>query len=269
MPDCSFIDPLVTPYVDGELAAGDRQAVDEHLRACPPCRARVVIERAVRGLMRARRAALRCDQAPAALRATCASLKGSTGSHGSEGSAWWDRAVATFRTFRTSRTRTVVSSLALAATLVLVVVAAFLYQLTGRSTRVMAAELTADHVKCFLLHRSGATADSKGSVERSLAAAFEWNARLPEQADRAGLQLVGERTCLYAQGRVAHIMYEHDGHPVSVFMLPNAVREDDLVETLGHRAAVWSVGGRTFVLVASEPKADLERMASFIRAGLQ
>ena len=34
MPDCTSIDPLVTPYVDGELSAAERTCVDEHLRRC-------------------------------------------------------------------------------------------------------------------------------------------------------------------------------------------------------------------------------------------
>ena len=39
-------------------------------------------------------------------------------------------------------------------------------------------------------------------------------------------------------------------------------------DTLGHEAAVWSVGNRTFVLIAREPKVDFERMALFVRTGL-
>jgi len=79
---------------------------------------------------------------------------------------------------------------------------------------------------------------------------------------------VGERTCLYGQGRVAHIMYRHEGRPVSLFMLPNDTRKEQVLDTLGHGAAVWSVGNRTFVLIAREPKADFERMALFVRTGL-
>jgi hypothetical protein len=33
---------------------------------------------------------------------------------------------------------------------------------------------------------------------------------------------------------------------------------------LGYRAATWTVGGRTFVLVASEPAAEVEQLAAFV-----
>ena len=51
-------------------------------------------------------------------------------------------------------------------------------------------------------------------------------------------------------------------------MLPREARRDEMVDTLGHAAAVWSVADRTFVLIAREPKLDFERMARFVRAGL-
>ena len=58
MSSCRSIDPLVTPYVDGELPAGDRALLEDHLRACPPCQARVGREQSVRDLVSARKAAL-------------------------------------------------------------------------------------------------------------------------------------------------------------------------------------------------------------------
>ena len=64
MHNCQSIDPLVTPFVDGQLAAADVQAVEEHLRACAPCHSRVTAERAVHDLMRARRATLCKSEAP-------------------------------------------------------------------------------------------------------------------------------------------------------------------------------------------------------------
>src|SRR3989442_13169913 len=69
MKDCTQLDPLVTPYVDGELAVADRQAVDQHLRACPPCRARVAAEHTIRDLILAKKPALESARAPAGLRA--------------------------------------------------------------------------------------------------------------------------------------------------------------------------------------------------------
>ena len=112
----------------------------------------------------------------------------------------------------------------------------------------------------------------KAAVEGELLAGFDWRAQLPERPERpgqAGLELVGERTCLYGKGRIAHVMYRHEGRPVSVFMLPHDVRRDEVVNIFGHHAAIWSVGNRTFVLIAREPPEAVERMASFVQASLR
>ena len=63
-------------------------------------------------------------------------------------------------------------------------------------------------------------------------------------------------------------MYRHQGQPVSLFMLPDTARAQQLVEVLGHEAAIWCANNRTFVLVAREPRQDVERMASFVQASL-
>ena len=256
MPSCSTIDPLVTPYVDGELGGAERQTVELHMRACPPCRARVATERAVRELVGARKPALRTACAPPALQAKCSAAcrhAADRGAIASIGSAWWPR----------------LKPLALAAVLVLIVGGAFIYPLTAQSTRVLAAELAVDHMKCFMLNGVLGTRQSAATVESSLASSFGWQTSLPQQPEKAGLELVGERTCLYGEGRIAHVMYRHDGHPVSVFMLPDDVRQQEMVKALGHTAAVWSAGGRTFVLLAREPAEEVERMASFVQASFR
>lgn len=260
MPDCSTIDPLVTPFIDGELPGPDRRAVEEHLRVCPPCHSRVVAEREVHALIRARVAALNKTSAPDALHATCweiarrrprvaaASARAATPPMG------WPARLAPY---------------ALAASLVLVVGGAFVYQATDMSARVLAAELTADHMKCFAMNRALATQQAPASVERAMASGFDWRVHVPNDPARAGLELVGSRPCLYGQGKIAHIMYRHEGRPVSLFMLPNSARAEELVDVLGHEAAIWCAGNRTFVLVASEPRGDVERMVSFVRASLR
>ena len=235
----------MTPYVDGELGAAERDVVESHLRACPPCHSRAVAERSVRELLRGRREALCGAAAPSALRARCARPP-------QPAVAWRAR----------------LGSVALAASLVLVVGGAFVYQLTERSGRVIAAELTADHVKCFAVNDLLGTQQAAATVKRLLVSKFDWHAELPpEGAD--GLELVGARQCLYGEGRVAHIMFRHAGHGVSVFMLPKTTRPGQFVDVMGHEAVIWSVGGRTFVLIAKEPRAEVERMASIVQAAMR
>ncbi len=159
--------------------------------------------------------------------------------------------------------------LALAATLVLIVGGAFVYQLTDRSSRVMAAELTADHLKCFAVNDVLGTHDAPMTVQASMTSHFGWTLQLPPNPQRADLELVGARPCLYGEGRVAHLMYRHHGVPVSVFMLPASVRPQEVLEVMGHEAAIWSVGQRTFVLIAREPRQDVERLAAFVQASLR
>jgi anti-sigma factor RsiW len=259
MPNCYKIEPLVTPFVDGQLPEADRRAVEEHLRVCPPCHSRVSAEREVHDLIRARVPALKRAEATDSLHAKCweiARLQPKMSDAPPRAAAPTAGPAARLVPY------------ALAASLVLVVGATFLYQATDKSTRVLAAELTADHLKCFALNRALGTHDAAAAVESSMASGFGWNVHLPADPSAAGMELVGARPCVYGEGRIAHIMYRHEGRPVSLFMLPKSARAEELVEVLGHEAKIWCVGNRTFVLLAREPRADVERMASFVQASL-
>ena len=242
---CRDIDSLVTPYVDGALEPSDRDLVDRHVRHCAACRSRLDAERSVRKTLETRRAALAGECAPSALAARCAAA-----------------AVSARRRWR-------LAPLALAATLVVATAGALLYRATESSTRVMAAELAADHVKCFLINEVMGTRHEPGEVAASMEAHFGWDVQLPPHPEAAGLELVGARPCLYAEGRMAHIMYRYRGRPVSVFMLPHTARADERLEVLGHEAAIWSSGDHTFVLIAQEPKDEMTRLASFVLGSLQ
>ena len=261
MPDCSRIDALVTPFVDGELPSGDEQVVSTHIAACPPCRAKVAAERAVRALVKARRVDLMPSAAPPALKARCAMLRSAV-----EGGAA-ARPRTPVRQASTWRAR--LAPFALAATLVFAVGGAFLYQATRSSARVLAAELTLDHEKCFRLNRVLGTQHSADTVEAAMASGFDWNVQLPDTSDHSDVTLVGSRPCLSGEGKVAHIMYKHNGQPVSLFMLPGETRADQLVEVFGHQCRIWSAGDRTFVLVARESPAELEQMAALVRTTIR
>jgi anti-sigma factor RsiW len=255
---CDRIDPLVTPFIDGALPEPDRRSVEDHLRVCPPCHSRVAAERQVHELIRARVPLLNKTEAPDTLHAKCWDL--ARVKPQSSDAAAGTRAAALPRRL---------APYALAASLVMVVGGAFVYQATDKSARVLAAELTADHVKCFALNRALGLHAGTAAVESSMASSFGWPAHLPVDPAKADLELVGSRQCLYGEGEIAHIMYRHQGRPVSLFMLPNAARKEELIEVLGHEAKIWCVGGRTFVLVAREPRPEVERMASFVQASLR
>ena len=285
MLNCQSIDQLVTPFIDGELPDADRLAVAAHLSRCPPCHSRVVAEQAVHELIRTRRCAF-TTCAPEPLRSRCAQIARLTATEAARPGALASPASAPASTHAGALSAPVASSrrftqiltprawaarlapFALAASLVVVVGGAFLYQATENSARLLAAELTADHLKCFAMNSALGTHQMPAAVESSMASAFNWQMHLPEDPARAGLELVGARPCLYAEGKIAHIMYRHQGHPVSLFMLPKSARSQQLVKVLGHEAAIWCIGSRTFVLIAREPRDDVERMASFVQASM-
>ncbi len=302
MHNCQSLDALVTPFVDGELADAERRAVEDHLQKCPPCHSRVAAERAVHDLLHARKPMLGRTEAPDALHARCAALASRSAAadaaaSGADGANSQRAIPTTDPRFPISEFRVAASEFrpdppianlgasipsvgavrwragrvapyALAASFVVAVGGAFLYQATNRSSRVLAAELVADHAKCFALNNALGTRQASSAVEASMASSFDWRMHLPDDPARAGLELVGARTCLYDDGRVAHIMYRHQGQPVSLFMLPHTERAQELVEVLGHEAAIWCANNRTYVLVAREPRQDVERMASYVRASL-
>jgi anti-sigma factor RsiW len=270
MLDCQSLDALVTPYIDGELSESDRRAVDAHLRRCPPCHSRVAAERAVHDLCHDRQSAIQSPPAPPSLRSACRRIANESAVARTPAPIGVRPATPTGRlaTGRRPTLRARLAPFALAASLVVIVGGAFVYQATDKSARVLAAELAADHVKCFAMNRVLATHEDARAVESSLISGFNWHVHLPQDLSRAQLELVGARPCLYGKGKIAHIMYRHDGHPVSLFMLPDTTRAHELVEVLGHEAAIWCNGNRTFVLVAREPKREVEQLASFVEAGL-
>jgi anti-sigma factor RsiW len=276
MLDCQSVERLATPYVDGELPASDRDAIDVHVRRCPPCHSRMAAERAVRQLIHEQKSALRVECASPVLHRRCAALCDKAPAVAPpradavvvpsplSGHATGRSRLASFPRVRRSP-----AWVALAASVAFVAAGAVVYEATEKSTTVMAAELTADHIKCFALNDLMATHQLPSAVESSMLSGFGWHMTLPEQPERADLELIGSRPCLYGEGEVAHIMYRHHGEPVSLFMLPKTARPEELVHVLGHSAAVWCKHDRTFVLIARDRREEVARLASFVQAEMR
>ncbi len=248
MSSCASIDPLVTPYIDGELVDVERAQVEHHIRQCHHCSARVTAERAVAALCGARRTQLQ-QSAPPALLARCQVSCVRKPSVEMRPRAAW-RGVAP-----------------LAAAAVMVVAAG--WYATASSAQVIATELALDHVKCRLMNAVLGTRQTEAQVRSSVADWFGWRPELPGHPEQIGLELVGSRPCMYDHGTMAHIMYRRNGALASVYMLPGLTRPAGAARALGHEAVMWSTGDRTFVVVERSRRADVDHLASFFRASLK
>lgn len=255
---CRDLESNLTAYVDGECQAVDRVRIEEHLVACPPCRARAAREKTAHELLHARCRDLR-GCAPEALRQRCAAQR-----------AMADR-----------RARSIVRKpwvhMSLAASLILGA-GVFLLFGWGSSVETYAAQLAADHVKCFQFPPDPTTADS-AVLARGWLADNGWPIRLATDSEPDQLKLVGIRRCGSTRGRVAHLLYKWRGEPLSVYVLNSRVDEveevrgeedvHDSVRKLGEQELLWSDKGRTYAIVARASESELQQVARFVRRRIE
>lgn len=249
MSNCQELEPLVTAYLDGLATADGRRLAEAHLGMCAACRARAEAERAVRGLVRARASSALQDPAPEWLRARCRRIEEPSPVAAGTPWSWRD----------TLRRMPVAATVAFALTVVLI------YLLTVATPTTLAAQLTMDHVKCFTITGDPVEPVAAEAVEAHLSEDYGWNIEVPGDSRTNALRLVGSRRCLYGKGTIAHILYRHNGAPLSLFMLPDEVHESEIVEVMGHEAIIWPSGDRTFVLLGSEPREQMQEIARYIQ----
>ena len=250
MANCRDIESKLAEYVDREQAPSERRVVDAHLQACPPCRARAAGEQAAHDLICARRDTLRGAASPE-LRRRCAAQR-----HVSRGvgpllrQPWMPLSVA--------------ASLVLVAGLVL-------FFAWGSSVETYAAQLAADHLKCFQFPPDATPAADVTIVGRTWQEKAGWALKVAASAPSEQLELLGVKRCGSSRGRVAHILYKWRGQPLSVYVLntrfdraPDASHDHD-VNRLGEHAIVWTEHERTYAVVASRELADLQHAALYVR----
>lgn len=265
MVNCRDVELWLAPYVDGEAPSGTRAAVEAHLAECSPCRERVEKERATRAVLTARRSGLRAC-APAALRARCAAQRAASAdlanaspvAHGTSDVARGTSHVARERhvarnTWHVTRWLPV----SVAATLLLAVGGLFLYSALNQ-VEALAAQLAVDHVKCA---KFPSEREDPAVAARQWAAANGWTVQVPASAPERQLEFISLRRCLVTEGRTAHLMYRWRGEPLSVFVVPEALRDgpgQHTIAKLGHEATMWSANDRTYVVLARGQPSDQE-----------
>jgi anti-sigma factor (TIGR02949 family) len=261
---CRELDERLAPYVDGEQTPEARRSVEAHLVACPPCLVNADAERDVRAIVHEHRGRLR-TAAPPELRARCAALsasaKAAPGSAFAEASA--GQAGAGRSTMASVRRW---MPLSLAATLVLAVAGVFVFGLNDR-VEALAASLAIDHVKCFKVTTNPAPDPS--------VAAHDWQEDqgwpivVPQSEPAQQLKLVDVRRCFTTDGRSAHMMYTWHGAPLSLYVLPEDVGHDRVVDKMGHEAVIWCANRRTYAVVADGHPQDLSRVVDYMKAHAQ
>ena len=259
MKTCSEIEPLVTPYVDGEADREDRAAVAAHLAVCLSCRARAAAEKAARKIVRAHKGLLG-EPAPASLRERCSRLTASP----DEQIPVAVRSPLTEPRMRRMPRLPGWVPLSLAASVVLAVGGIFLYGMTNRLEAAFVAQLTVDHTKCLIETDPGSRLDAY-AAEARLASLYGWDIPVPPGSRAEQIELLDVRHCLYVDGYMAHLLYAYHGRPISLFVLPGTSHRERLLEIMGHDALIWSEGGRAYVLLGQEGPAAMDEVAGYMR----
>jgi anti-sigma factor RsiW len=154
----------------------------------------------------------------------------------------------------------------MAATLLLAIGGALVYSTWVNPTVAMAAQLTLDHLKCFMLFDQPAGLEP-AEVRAALRQRYGWDIDVPEANQVDGLSLVGGRHCVYLDGSVAHLLYKKGRVPVSVFVLPAGESlPAQALEVMGHSAVGFERGGRTWVVLAREAPDEVRAIAGYFAA---
>jgi anti-sigma factor RsiW len=258
MSDCRDLEPMLAPYVEGDVDPKVRAAVDAHLRECPPCRDRVSGERAARDVLVARREGLK-SCASVLLRERCAAHRAKTAAPiGAVAGA----------TAPTPRRRAWLP-LSIAATLLLGAGGILFFGL-NQGVEVLAAQLVLDHVKCFQFPPDEPAAPPDPVIlAREWSAARGWPVKIPASTVDHDLELLSIRRCASTEGITAHMMYRWRGAPLSVYVLNSAATRtgniEHFVEKIGQEAVVWSHAGRTYAIVARAPASEMDPIIKYVK----
>ena len=248
MKTCADVDSLMTPFIDGELEAGEAADVEQHLAACPPCDDRATCERTARLVVHARAAEF-ATPAPALLRARCVAAAAS-GGEPAAAEPGWRRRVAGW------------VPLSVAATLLLAVGGVFLMGQNDRLEAAFVAQLALDHDRCFGdLH--SVPGFGQREAEAKLANDYGWHVSLPAESHE--FDVVDVRRCMYDAGDMAHVLCEWRGQPVSLFVAQQRAGSEDVLEIMGRNAVTWTEDDSTYVLMAKGGRVDMGRLATYVR----
>lgn len=232
MKECHDIEPLLTPYVDGEIDAPEVADVRAHLARCGPCRAAEEAERRARVWVRENAASLR-GTAPSVLATKCRQLCSSPQAR----SRWFVPAAV--------------------AASVAVLLGGSMVLLLSNERRALAAELSADHQRCF--------ASSSSAVPSTAFAVGDRTVEVPAGDTALGLELTGVRACRIRRVLMAHALYRCQGRPVSLYVA-QADELPAIPAIMGAEVRTWTGAEQCYALVGEVTGAEMDRIEQYVRA---
>lgn len=251
MTACPDRELLLHAWLDGELDAANSLALEQHLDACPGCRARVETLQTLRERLAA--AELR-QPAPAALRRRIEAALDAEARPGRRGGPW--RAGA-WRAGVWAAGGAIAAGL-LAAPLLL-------------APPALELALVDDHVRSLQPgHLIDVATSDRHVVRPWFNGRADFAPPVPELADR-GFPLVGGRLD-YAAGRtVAAVVYRRRAHVINLFVLPAAGRGwasplARLKAPAGYCVEHWQAGGLDFWAISDVEGAELAQFRQAFQA---
>jgi hypothetical protein len=146
---------------------------------------------------------------------------------------------------------------------VLAVAGVFVFGLNDR-VEALAASLAVDHVKCFKVGGGGHV--DAPAAEKTWLTDQGWAVVVPPASPAEQLTLVDVRRCFSTDGRAAHMMYSWRGAPVSLYVLPENIGRDQVVQKVGQQAVIWCANNRTYAVVAEGQPKDLTPIVTYMKA---
>ena len=238
--DCPTCEAMVDAYVDGELSASESADFERSVAACPECRRRLEMARAMSGLLRA----LPTEPAPDLLRARVEREL---------------RAIA-------ARPREHMRWSAMAASIVVAVGIGWLGGVLSLQGGRETDELVAGYLRVALgAHAVDVASSDRHTVKPWFAGRVDYSPPVHDLT-AVGFPLMGGRLDIVDGRKVAVLVYRRNQHWIALTLWP-ASSSDDKMATItqrdGFAVAEWRHGGFEMRAVADLTPAD---MKSFTRA---
>ena len=258
-PMAAHIENLVSPYIDGELAAEKVSEVERHLETCDACRALIESERRVSAAVRHHGERFR---APAHLKARVLSEV----QRRSRRSAWSDL----------SMLGTGWNPVALAASLLLTVMVssgvtvAYLKRSAEEDKAPLVQEVVSGQIRSLMAdHLTDVASSDQHTVKPWFNGKLDFSPPVVDLTTE-GFPLVGGRLDYLDKRQVAALVYRHRQHVINLFIWPEAGEESPRVAAQqGYNLLYFKHGGMEYWAVSDLNPTDLKDFVTHLKAAVE